>query len=104
MATQTLSKPEQDSATEQKLQKLREAFADAPQMAKTALKNLAQGLATHREVYRRDRIGDQRGRLRDSILVDEWADGHTVLLRFVAKLVPLGRPLRPLLPDADRVA
>jgi chemotaxis receptor (MCP) glutamine deamidase CheD len=37
--TATATKPKQDLAVEQKIQELREIFADAPQYAKTALEN-----------------------------------------------------------------
>ena len=41
MATQTATanRPKQDLAVEQKIQKLRELYADAPEYAKTALEN-----------------------------------------------------------------
>ncbi len=44
---QTQTQLEQDRLVEQKLQKLREIFADAPQMAKTALENKIRDLASH---------------------------------------------------------
>src|SRR5215510_9988796 len=49
MTTQaaTVNRPNQDSATKQKVQKLREVFSDAPQMAKTALENRIQDLASN---------------------------------------------------------
>ena len=46
MTTQTLTRPEADE-TQEKIQKLRDVFADAPQMAKTALENITQDLASH---------------------------------------------------------
>jgi hypothetical protein len=39
MATQTLTRPKQNQAVEDKIQQLRQVYADAPQFAKTALEN-----------------------------------------------------------------
>src|SRR5262245_13314736 len=49
MTTQaaTANRPNQDSAIEQKIQELRDAFSDAPQMARRALENRIQDLASH---------------------------------------------------------
>ena len=46
MSTQmaTPNKSEQGSATEQKIQKIRDVFADAPQLAKAALENAIRDL------------------------------------------------------------
>jgi hypothetical protein len=44
MATQTLTKPEQDQSVEQKIKQLRELYADAPEVARTALENLLGGM------------------------------------------------------------
>src|SRR5215471_4030194 len=43
MATQTLTRTEEDEA-EKKIQKLRELYADAPELGRTALENLIDGL------------------------------------------------------------
>ena len=37
MTTQTLTRPEQDQAVEKKVQRLRELFADAPELGRKAL-------------------------------------------------------------------
>ena len=44
MPTQTLTKPKQDQAVEEKIQKLRELYADAPEVAQAALENLIEGM------------------------------------------------------------
>ena len=44
MATQTVTRPEQDQSVEQKIQQLRELYADAPEMAKTALEHALPAL------------------------------------------------------------
>ena len=46
MATKTLTGPKQDQTVEDKIQQLREAYADAPQFVKTALENTLRDLAT----------------------------------------------------------
>ena len=48
MATQTRTQtgPKQDQTVEEKIQKMRELFADAPEVGKTALKNVLQRLAS----------------------------------------------------------
>ena len=44
MATQTLSKPDQDQSVEKTIQQLREVYRDAPEMAKVALENALPSL------------------------------------------------------------
>ena len=44
MATQTLSRPQHDQTVDQKIQKLRQLYADAPEVARTALENLIGGM------------------------------------------------------------
>ncbi len=44
MATQTLARAEQDQGVERKIQQLRELFAEAPQLGKTALENALREL------------------------------------------------------------
>ena len=44
MATQSLTKPKQDQSVEQKIKQLRELYADAPEVARTALENLIEGM------------------------------------------------------------
>jgi hypothetical protein len=46
MATQTLTRPKQNPTAEDKVQQLRQAFADAPEFAKTALENTLRDLTT----------------------------------------------------------
>ena len=42
MATQTLTTPKQNQTVEEKIQQLRQLYADAPQYVKTALENTVQ--------------------------------------------------------------
>jgi hypothetical protein len=44
MATQTLTKPKQDQSVEDKIRQLRQLYADAPEVARTALENLIEGM------------------------------------------------------------
>ena len=43
MVTQTLTKPKQDQTVEDKIRQLRQLYADAPEVARTALENLIEG-------------------------------------------------------------
>ncbi|HEY6118239.1 MAG TPA: hypothetical protein VI172_20015, partial [Candidatus Dormibacteraeota bacterium] len=69
MATQTATptKPKQDLAVEQKIQELRELFADAPEMAKTGLEHALPSLmsqaaeAQASETVSAGRIGIRQG-------------------------------------------
>jgi hypothetical protein len=45
MAPQTLDRQKQDPTAEQKIQQIRELFADAPELGKTALENVLYELA-----------------------------------------------------------
>jgi hypothetical protein len=44
MATQILTKPKQDQSVEDKIRQLRQLYADAPEVARTALENLIEGM------------------------------------------------------------
>ena len=88
MATQTATanRPKQDSATEQKIQKLRDVFADAPQMAKTALENKVQDLASHMSEPRSrmesaGRTGSRQGTVSELTLMLPFAPGGARRLR-----------------------
>ena len=67
MATQTATanRPKQDLAIEQKLQKLRELYADAPEVGRTALKNgltmLTEELGAEGRAQTAGRIGARQG-------------------------------------------
>jgi hypothetical protein len=86
MTTQTLTRSKQDSATEQKIQKLRDVFADAPQMAKTALENKVQDLASHMSAPRSrmesaGRTGSRQGTVSELTLMLTFAPGGARRLR-----------------------
>jgi hypothetical protein len=86
MGTQTLTNPKQDQSVEQKVQKLREVFADAPQMARTALENRVQDLASHLSEPRSrmesaGRTGSRQGTVSELTLILPFAPGGARRLR-----------------------
>ena len=88
MTTQaaTANRPKQDLAVEQKIQKLRDVFADAPQMAKTALENRIQDLASHISESRSrmesaGRTGSRQGTVSELTLMLTFAPGGARRLR-----------------------
>jgi len=86
MESQTLTKAELDSVAQQKVQKLREVFADAPQIAKTALANLSQELTAHLSEPRSrmesaGRTGSRQGKVSELTLILTFAPGGARRLR-----------------------
>jgi hypothetical protein len=88
MATQTATaiQPNQNLPIEQKVQKLRDEFADAPQMAKRALENLVQDLASHMSESRSrmesaGRTGSRQGTVSELTLILPFAPGGARRLR-----------------------
>jgi hypothetical protein len=84
--TATMNRPKQDLAVEQQIQKLRDVFADAPQMAKTALENRVQGLASHMSAPRSrmesaGRTGSRQGTVSELTLMLTFAPGGARRLR-----------------------
>ena len=95
MATQAAASttPKQDSAVEQKAQELRELFADAPEMAKTALNRalpaltsqVAQSQASQSESA--GRIGIRLGKVSELTVIAPFAPGGAQRLRAVLRLL-----------------
>jgi len=88
MAKQTApaNRPTQDLAVEQKIQKLREVFADAPQMAKTALENKLGELTSQASEPRSGmesagRTGSRQGTVSELTLILPFAPGGARRLR-----------------------
>jgi hypothetical protein len=87
MATQTtpVNAPEQDRVVEQKIQKLREAFADAPEMGRAALENgltaLRRELAAPTRRQGAGRIGARQGTVSELTLIVPFAKGGATRLR-----------------------
>jgi len=93
VATQTATptKPKQDSAVAQKVQELRELFADAPQMARTGLENALKGLMEQAaEVSGTEsagRIGVRQGTVSELTVIAPFAPGGAKRLRAVLRLL-----------------
>jgi hypothetical protein len=78
--TQTATEPKSETAAEQKIQKLWDIFADAPQMAKTALEHVAQDLVSHMSEPRSrmesaGRTGSRQGTVSELTLMLPFAPG-----------------------------
>ena len=88
MTTQaaTVNKPKQNLAAVQTIQKLRDAYADAPQIAKTALENKIQELASHAtepqsRMESAGRTGSRQGTVSELTLMLTFAPGGAKRLR-----------------------
>ena len=84
---QVQTAPEQDPATEQKIQRLRELFADAPEVGKTALENVLQRLASDASqappppVESAGRVGSRLGKVSELTIIVPFAPGGADRLR-----------------------
>ena len=84
--TQKTTEPGVNPAIEQKIQRLREVFSDAPQMAKTALENKIRDLASHMSEPRSQmesagRTGSRQGKVSELTLILPFAPGGARRLR-----------------------
>ena len=86
MATQTLTRP-QASGTEKKIQKLRELYADAPELGRVALERLIDsmkgGTISELETSSAGRTGLRRGKVSELTIVFPIAKGAAERLRAV---------------------
>jgi hypothetical protein len=86
MATQTLTRPEADE-TQKKIQKLRELYADAPEVGRVALENLIgsmkDGIISDAETSSAGRTGLRRGKVSELTIVFPIAPGGAKRLRAV---------------------
>ena len=78
--------PKQNQSVEQQIQNLRNVFADAPQMAKTALENKIRDLASHVSEPRSrmesaGRTGSRQGTVSELTLILQFAPGGARRLR-----------------------
>ena len=91
MATQTLTKPKQDQTVEDKIQRLRELYADMPQYVKTALENSLTGMMELAEAETQTesagRIGIRQGRVSELLFIVPFAPGGAKRLRTVLQLL-----------------
>ena len=86
MATQTLTRPAEDEA-EKKIQKLRELYADAPELGRTALENLIGGmkatLSSGRKTTTAGRIGLRQGKVSELTVILKLLPGGAKRIRAV---------------------
>ena len=90
MTTATANRPKQDSAPEQKLQKLRELFADAPQYVKTALENGLPAMISEAQASGMEsagRIGIRQGKVSELTVIAPFAPGGAKRLRALLRLL-----------------
>ena len=86
MTTQTLTRPKADEA-EKKIKKLRELYADAPELGRTALErligNMKDGIISDTETSSAGRTGLRRGKVSELTIVFPIAPGGAKRLRAV---------------------
>ena len=90
-AAKTPSKADQELVVEQKLQKLRELYADAPEVGKAALKNglamLTQELAAEGRAQTAGRIGARQGKVSELTVFLPFVKGGAKRLRGLLQLL-----------------
>jgi hypothetical protein len=93
MATQTapMNKPKQDLTIDQKIQELRQLYADAPQFAKTALENTIQDLTSvasqpRSRMESAGRTGVRQGKVSELTVIAPFAPGGAARLRALLRL------------------
>ena len=93
MATQTLTRPQQDQTVEQKIQELRENYADAPQYVKTALENALPSLtslgaeAQVSQTESAGRKGARQGKVSEFAIIFPFAKGGAKRLRRLLQML-----------------
>jgi hypothetical protein len=93
MATQTATsdRPTQDLAVEQKIQQLRQLYADTPQFVKTALENTLKDLASmasrpRSRMESAGRTGVRQGKVSELTVIAPFAPGGAARLRALLQL------------------
>ena len=93
MTPQTLITPEQDQGVEKKIEQLREAYRDAPEMAKVALEKALPALksqaleAQASQSESAGRIGIRLGSVSELTVIAPFAPGGARRLRTVLQLL-----------------
>lgn len=88
----TATAPEPDQAVEQKIQKLRELYADAPEVGKQALENVLRKDATsfvgkpRTRMESAGRVGSRQGRVSELTLIAPFVEGGAERLRAFLQL------------------
>ena len=90
--TQTATGPEQDQTVEQKIQQLRELFADAPEVGKRALDNVLEELRSQVSEPRSrmesaGRVGSRQGTVSELTIIAPFAPGGAQRLRAFLRLL-----------------
>jgi hypothetical protein len=91
MVTQTVTKSEQKQTVEEKIQRLRQLYADAPQFAKTALENTLKDLASvasqpRSRMESAGRTGVRQGKVSELTVIAPFAPGGAARLRALLQL------------------
>ena len=92
MATQILTRPEQDQGLEQKMQQVRKLYADAPEFAKKALENALPAMASEVAAAQASsesagRIGIRLGKVSELTVIAPFAPGGAARLRALLRLL-----------------
>jgi hypothetical protein len=92
MTTQTLTKPKQDQTVDDKIQQLRQLYADTPQYAKTALENTLRELTSQASKPRArlesaGRMGIRQGTVSEFAFIAPFAPGGAKRLHAVLRLL-----------------
>jgi hypothetical protein len=92
MSTQAVTRPEQDQTTESKIQKLRELFADAPEIGKKALENALHELRSEASdlpppVESAGRVGARLGKVSELTIIVPLVPGGAQRLRAFLRLL-----------------
>src|SRR5262245_92274 len=92
MATQTLTRPQQDQTVEKQINELRDLYAEMPQYVKTALENsipalMSQASDTATQTESAGRIGIRQGRVSELLFIVPFAPGGAKRLRTLLQLL-----------------
>jgi hypothetical protein len=91
MATQAPNRPKQNQTTEDKIQHLRQLYADTPQFARTALENTLKDLAAvasqpRSRMESAGRTGVRQGKVSELTVIAPFAPGGAARLRALLQL------------------
>jgi len=93
MTSQTMTRPEKEQSVEKKAQEVREAYRDAPEMAKVALKNALSSLtslaaeAQASPTESAGRVGIRLGSVSELTVIAPFAPGGARRLRTILQLL-----------------
>ena len=89
--TETMNRPKRDLAVDQKIQELRQLYADAPQFAQTALENTLKDLMSvasqpRSQMESAGRTGVRQGKVSELTVIGPFAPGGAARLRALLQL------------------